>query len=178
MRRKFSPRERIIFCLLCLVAISASYISLFYTPMITQRDKALSEKELCDQQYTVATATLANKVKMEEELDIIFSENSNPPGLAPYDNQEAVIEELNSIMSSATNYSLSFSPVDTGKTIVRREVSVNYTCSSYAAAKAILQQLQREDNRCCIGNLTISRAQTPNGPTSVTAGLMFFEYIP
>lgn len=113
---------------------------------------------------------------MERELDEIFAADPNPVSIAPYDNLQPVMFELNAILQSTPEYSLSFGTVDTEEAIIRRQILLSYTSGSYEGAKAVLQQLHDSAYRCMLDDVSISMGEGDGGNVSVNASLVFFEY--
>ena len=175
MKRKLSPREMMLLGVLAILVIVVGYITLFYMPTTEARDTALAETETTREQTAAAQVRLAEKQRMERELEEIFARNANPLALADYDNREAVMRELNLILAATQNYSLSFAPVDASQSIVRREISINFTCGSYDAAKGVLQQLHDSAYRCMLNNVTISRGRGDNDSATVSGSIVYFE---
>ncbi len=109
---------------------------------------------------------------MEFELEELFAADTPPLGIPDYDNLKAVMFELNSILAASQNYSLSFGSVDASQSIIRRGISMSFTCDSYDAAKAILQKLHDSEYRCMLSNLSLGLG----GSVSVSGNIVFFEY--
>ena len=130
MKRSLTAREWMLLGLLGLIALASSYVMLFYMPVTARRDSAKEETELCRLQMEAAQVRLEEKRRMERELEALFAQEEPPLGLAPYDNVQAVMFELNTILSQTQEYSLSFGTVDTEQSIVRRSISLNFTCGS------------------------------------------------
>lgn len=86
--------------------------------------------------------------------------------------------ELNAILQSAQEYSLSFGTVDTEQSIVRRRISLSFTSGSYEQAKAVLQQLHDSAYRCMLDDLRLSLDNGQRGDVTVNGSIVFFEYIP
>ena len=175
MKRKLTPREWMLLGVLAVLVIVVGYITLFYMPTTDARDAALAEAETCKQQTEAARIRLTEKQRMERELDEIFAQDPNPLGLADYDNLQPVMVELNAILAATENYSLSFATVDTTQSIIRREISISFTCANYATAKIVLQRLHDSIYRCMLNNLTISRGQDANSTATVSGSIVFFE---
>ena len=178
MKRKLSPREWMLLGVLAVLVVVVGYIVLFYMPVTDARDIALAETESCKQQTEAARVRLEEKRRMERELEEIFDQNPNPLSLADYDNLQPVMVELNSILAATQNYSLSFATVDASQNIVRREISISYTCNSYATAKNVLQRLHDSAYRCMLNNVTISRGRDADGSATVSGSIVFFECKP
>ena len=178
MKRKLTPREWMLLGVLAVLVVVVGYITLFYMPTTSARDAALDETETCREQLEAAQVRLAEKQRMERELEEIFARDPDPQGLADYDNLKPVMMELNTTLASTQNYSLSFATVDASQSIVRREISVNFTCGSYAAARNVLQRLHDSMYRCMLKNISISLGQTSDGSASVNGSIVFFECQP
>jgi hypothetical protein len=158
--------------LIVLVAVSC-YVMLFYLPMTEKR--ATLENQIGTIQGTIQEdqIKLARKEQMERELTQLFSSGSAPASIAPYDNIQALMVELNGILGQTREYALNFSTVDTSETIVRRYISLSYTTDTYASAKSVLQSLHDSTYRCMLDGLDLTF--TDDG-VEVDATLVFFEY--
>lgn len=178
MKRKLTAREWMLLGVLFVLVVVVGYITLFYMPTTNARDAALAETETCKQQTEAAQIRLADKQRMERELDELFARNPNPLSLADYDNLQPVMMELNTVLAATRDYSLSFATVDTSQSVIRREISVNFTCDSYGAAKAVLQRLHDSLYRCMLNNISISMGRTGDGLASVSGSIVFFECQP
>ena len=178
MKRSLTPREGILLALLAVIAVVSGYVMLFYNPMTTRRDTAREETELCQIQIDAAQIRLSEKRRMEQELAEIFARDPSPRSLAAYDNMQAVMLELHTILEQTQDYSLSFGTVDASVPIVRREISVNFICGSYVAAKAVLQSLHDSQYRCMLNDINISLGQTADSLVTVDGTIVFFEYQP
>ena len=175
MKRKITAREGMLLGVLVILALIVGYIMLFYNPTIAARDAAKADAEACREQTEAAQIRLAEKQRMERELDELFARNPNPLSLPDYDNLQPVMMELNSVLADTQNYSLSFATVDASQSLVRREISVNFTCGSYATAKSVLQRLHDSPYRCMLNNLNFSRGRTDDDSVSVSGSIVFFE---
>lgn len=178
MKRQLTFRERFLLALLGAVALISGYVMLIYMPLTSRRDRALEETEMIYMQTDAAAVRLTQKRQMERELSEIFAENERPVGLAPYDNIQSVILELNSILDAASEYSLSFGTVDTSEAIVRRNISLSFTGDSYATVRAILEDLCDSAYRCMLDDVNIAMYDRQDGTVSVSGAIVFFEYIP
>jgi hypothetical protein len=158
--------------LIVLVAVSC-YVMLFYLPMTEKR--ATLENQIGTIQGTIQEdqIKLARKEQMERELTQLFSSGAAPASIAPYDNIQALMVELNGILGQTREYALNFSTVDTEEAIVRRYISLSYTTDTYSAAKSVLQSLHDSTYRCMLDGLDLTFDD--NG-VKVDATLVFFEY--
>lgn len=176
MKRKLTAREWILLGVLAVLVVVSGYVMLFYMPVTTGRDSALSETETCKLELEAVRLRLEEKQRMERELEEIFSRTEQPVSLAAYDNLQPVMMELYTILDGAEDYSLSFGTVDTEEPIVRRSISLSYTANSYAAARAILQRLHDSAYRCMLDSVNVSIGQDAGGLVSVDSTVVYFEY--
>lgn len=173
MRRQLSVRERMLLILLIIVMLVSGYVMLFRRPMISEQERCAAEIESYRDMILATELRVAEKQRMERELEKLLSSENPPKGIASYDNLQPVMFELNGILQSAESYSLTFGTVDTEQTIVRRQIALTFTVKDYTAAKAILRQLHDSQFRCLLDNISIS---TGKEETSVTGTIVFFEY--
>ncbi len=178
MTRNLTPREWLLLAILAVLLLVSSYLMFFYLPMSTERDNLQRDIESSRLELEVAQIQVENKQRMEQELAQIFAQNPNPIGLAHYDNVQAVMLELHSILQAADDYALSFSTVDASQKIVRRSISLNFTSGSYASARQILQRLNDSAYRCMLESLSININPNRNRANSVAVNgvIVFFEY--
>lgn len=176
MTRTLTPREWILLAVLAVVIIVSSYLMLFYMPITTERDNLRRDIEAAELELETAQIQVDDKRRMERELAEIFAANPNPVGLAAYDNLQPVMLELNTILSAADDYSLSFSSVSAEQSIVRRSINLSFTSRSYAQARQILQRLDASAYRCMLESLNISMNQGRNNAALVNGVIVFFEY--
>lgn len=176
MKRQLTARELILLGMLLVLVLVGGYVMLFYMPMTAELDRLEQEKLSCEDQLAVAQIQVEDKRRMERELEEIFAADPNPLSIPPYDNLQPVMFELNGILQSTPEYSLSFGTVNTEETIVRRQILLSYTSGSYEAAKRVLQQLHDSAYRCMLDNVSISIGERDEGNVSVSASLVFFEY--
>lgn len=176
MNRKLTAREWILLGLLAVIALVSGYVMLFRMPMTARRDTALSETELCRVEIEAAQIRAEEKRRMERELEALFADGAEPVAIADYDNLQPVMFELNTILSGAEDYSLSFGTVDTSQSIVRRSISLSFTSRSYESARDILGQLCSSAYRCLLDSVSISVGQSAEGNVSVDGVVLYFEY--
>lgn len=179
MKRQLTVREWVLLALLGVILLVTGYMMLFYMPMTLRRDNSLAAAESCRTEIREAELRLEDKQRMERELEALFAAGTEPLSIPDYDNLQAVMFELNSILAAAEDYSLSFGTVDAAQAIVRRSISMTFTTATYESAKAVLQQLHDSDFRCMLDGVTIivNRNNRDGGNTvSVNGTIVFFEY--
>ena len=176
MKRQLTARELILLGMLLVLVLVGGYVMLYYMPMTAELERLEQEKLSCEDQLAVAQIQVEDKRRMEQELEEIFAANPNPLSIAPYDNLQPVMFELNTILSGAEDYSLSFGTVDTSQSIVRRSISLSFTSRSYESARDILGQLCSSAYRCLLDSVNISVGQSAEGNVSVDGVVLYFEY--
>ena len=170
MRRQLTTREWMLLALLGVILLASGYMLLFYMPLTAERDRCLGEAESCRAEIEAAQLRLEEKRRMERELEDLFSAGEPPRSIADYDNLQPVMFELNSILASTQDYSLSF------QAIVRRSISMSFTTGTYESAKAVLQQLHDSAFRCMLDSVNVSVGQGEQDAVSVSGNIVFFEY--
>lgn len=173
MRRKLTPREAFLLGVLLVLGVASAYITLFYNP--TRADiEAMRQEHLDNQEIlTAAAQKLEDKRRMQSELDRLFSQPEPPLSIAPFDNLQPLLFELNGILAAAQEYDLNFGTVDTENPIVERSILLRFTTPDEAAAHEILARLHASSYRCMLDDLSIT-AGTDTVTTAVT--LVYFEY--
>lgn len=172
--RKLSTRERVLLLLLAVIAIVSGYILLFYLPT-TQRIESLNA-QITQSQELVAQldAKLVSQQQMENKLEQFSAQDAQVPYMPAYDNIQAVMTELHTILAGCQEYSLSFQSEQGEDHVFYRRVSIPFTCSSYEQAQEILQKLHDSTLRGLLEDVQIS--QQEDGTVKASATIIFFEY--
>lgn len=178
MKRRLTVRELVLLGILAAVLLVSGYMMLFYLPMTTELKRLEGETELCRTEMTGFQQRSEEKQRMERELEELFAQPEPPLGMPAYDNIQQVMFELNAILASTEEYSLSFGTVDAGESIVCRRISLNFTSGSYEQAKAVLQQLHDSVYRCMLDDLRLSMSSGQGRGVTVSGSIVFFEYVP
>lgn len=176
MRRRLTVREWALLVLLGVILLAGGYALFFYTPMTAERDRCLGEAESVRTQTESVRARLEDKHRMEQELEEMFDADVPPLSIADYDNLQPIMVELDSILASTKDYSLTFSTVDASQAIVRRSISMAFTADSYASAKAVLQQLHNSGYRCMLESVSLDLGQGTSGAVTFNGTIVYFEY--
>lgn len=176
-RSKLSLRELAMLGVLAVLIIGLCYYLGFYKPLQEDIAELRAESAELDGEISTAMTNLSSIDKMQKELDEILARPKDEVSeIAPYDNKEVVLNELNAILYG-TDYSLNFAePEFQDDGIVRRVVSMSFRCNNYESAKGIITALARNQWRCLVGNLSVSSADNVmTDEVKVTATVTFFE---
>ena len=185
--RRFTPREKILLVILAVILLAGAYLWLVQEPISQSLSRIRSQQEEAEMDRLVLDAKKVKLDQMREELDAILAE-SDAKEIPQYDNQQNVINMLNSVLASTTDYTLSFEPISQGDgdVMIRRVINMTFYCNSYQEARGIVNQLHDGPYRCQIGNLAISAiSQGVTGstldlsvyPVQVTMNITFFELL-
>ena len=175
---KLSGREIVMLVFLVVLVTGLAYYMAFYTPLQEELASIDSQCYSIDAQISNSSAKIASMDKMQAELDEIFARPENEiTEIAPYDNKEVVLNQLNGILQRSEEYNLSFAdPAIQNDGTVRRNVSMSFRCSDYESAKSIIKDLNECQWRCLVSNLSISgQGDIMEGAVQVSATITFFE---
>ena len=157
-RSKLSGREIFLVVLLVILLVGVGYYTGFYSPLQREMAEIAAQSATVDTQISSAANKIARMDAMQKELDEIFSRPADEiTEIAPYDNKEVVLNQLNGILQASENYSLNFAEPSISKDgTVRRNVSMNFRCADYESAKTIISSLANNQWRCMVSNLSLS----------------------
>lgn len=178
MKKQLSVRELAILLLLLVICVGIAYRIFFFIPLQEELAAISTQSEALDAQILQAAEKAADMEAMRSELDEMFTGAvSEPPEIPPYDNRDGVLRQLNLVLQQSEEYSLQFSePVMDTEGTVRRNVTMTVHCTSFAAAKTIIQDLSDSPWRCLITNLSITgNGNLLDGPVQISATITFLE---
>ncbi len=176
--KKLSAREIIMLVFLVVLITGVAYYMGFYTPLQEELASVENQCYSIDAQIANASSKIASMDTMQAELDEIFARPENEiTEIAPYDNKEVVLNQLNGILQRSEEYNLSFSdPAIQSNGTVRRNVSMSFRCADFDSAKSIIKDLNECQWRCLVSNLSISgQGDVMEGSVQVSATITFFE---
>ena len=176
--KKLSGRESVMLVFLVVLLVGVGYYLGFYKPLQADLARVQSQSADLDMAITTATARASSMKSMQEELDEIFSRPKDQiTEIAPYDNKEVVLNMLYGILGRTQDYSLSFTDPEVREDgTVRRNISMNFTCETYQAAKAVIRDLTDSNWRCLVSGCAIaSETNLMEEPVTVNMTITFFE---
>ena len=172
MKKGMSIREKVLLCILAVLALVMVYYYLFYIPVQDEIAQCEEEYLLIDDNILLADAKAAKLNKMKAELESIKGgDTTEVKALPAYDNRENLMVQLSGILAKTENYSLVFGNISKDGVTVSRTVALDYTCSSYEAAKDILQEIYNGEYPCSFTNLYLS-----NEGATVSVDIIYYEY--
>ena len=179
-KNKLTARESLMLVFLVVLLIGVGYYMGFYTPLQNEMTSIATQSSEVDAQITTAMTKVKLMDEMQAELDEIFARPEEEiTEIAPYDNKEVVLNQLYGILGRTQDYSLSFTDPEVQEDgTVRRNISMNFHCESYADAKEVIKDLTDSQWRCLVSNLAIScdEDNMMEFGVTVTATITFFEH--
>ncbi len=175
MSREFTTREKILIVIFALLVIGLCYYKLLLVPINDSIEQYQIDTETEQSEIVQNEVTLKQMKNMQKELEEIKSSGDAKP-MPQYDNSEAVLTELNTILSQASDYSLSFGTVEALEEtpyVMQRPVTLTFNASSYEIARSIMDDLHDSDNVNQISDISIA-FNTDNG-VSVSLSISYFE---
>lgn len=178
----FSRREKTLLAVLALVLVIIAWFVLVYqrtTNEITRMDGEIAATQT---EITSAMTRVAEMNKMQSIIDDYKAKGETPTPIPDYDNLQAVMAELNGLLSSTDTYSLAFDDLKSGSAgYVMRGVRATYSCGSREQSESIVEALANGPYPCSIDSVSINDASATgsrtagNAPVSTTVHITYFE---
>jgi Tfp pilus assembly protein PilO len=175
MNYTFSKREKILILVFAVLLLGIFYFKFFLEPLNDSIEQVQINTETEQTALVQNTAKLTKMRVMEQELEEIKAQGNVKP-LPAYDNSEVMLTDLNSILSAASDYSLSFgttSALKDASYIMVRPVTLVFVASSYDTARSIIDELHESANINQISN--ISMTFTGDSAVNVSLDLNYYE---
>jgi hypothetical protein len=167
MQYSFSRREKILLAVLILIVLGALWYVLVYTGCADSYTRAQTAIDNTQTDIDTATVKLSKMKTMQSELAALQKSGATQTTLPKYDNVQNLTAQLNTILSAADTYNLSFESPEAGTdNVMRRGVTLTFGCGSYATAKSIITQLDQSSFRCLIDTVSLSQAGTSSTKTT------------
>lgn len=158
-KKALSTRDMVLLLFLAVLLVGVTYYMFYYQPLQKELATISTQSSQTDSSIQVAQARVNSMDGMQAELDEILSRPKNEiTEIAPYDNAKIVMSQLNGILSASEEYSLAFNDVviDNATGMVRRTVSMDFSCANYESAKSIIESLSASQWRCQITSVVVS----------------------
>ena len=155
LNRSFSTRETVLILILAALLVVACYYFLVVKNVADTVAKNNAQLAGIETSIQVQESLAADRARMKAELAEL-GDDETLPEVAVYDNIRNELNELNTLLGSATTYNLSFGQPTVDGQLVRRTVAVSFTVPSYAAALDVVRQLENGTYRCQIADFTMT----------------------
>lgn len=173
MHYSFSLRERVLMLILALILLSAAWYQFVYSNC--QDQMTVAQNDVADMQVSIETAStqLASMNSMQATVDAKKAAGVQPTKLPSYDNLQQLTASLNTILANTNSYTLGFTdPVSASGSVMRRDVSLSFTCASYAQAKEVIAALDANSAKCVIGDISISMGAISSSTSSIVTSVV------
>ena len=165
LKHEFTLKEKILLMVAVVLALGLVYYNFVYKYF--QNQLKLYDTEILEQEL-IAEQAKASKISQMKQI-IEESEGRVTGDLSVYNNQSAEIIEMGEIFDEdGSKVSVTWvDPILTG-TIVRRDVNITFSCSSYENFKNILRKMSEMKYRCLIRNVTVAVGGSRDNRLSLT----------
>ena len=194
LKYTFSAREKVLLVILALIVVGLAWYQFVFVNVQNQISEIQSQTADAEDTVAVDQAKLVEMNKMQTAIKQYEAEGLKKTAMPSFDNTQNVMNQLNAILASTSNYALTFDDLDTTTEtgVVRRGVTLTFGCASYADAKAVLVNLSQGAYPCEIDSVSmvdntantttqsgiVGSGSSTNASTSafaVTAHVIFFE---
>ena len=181
--RNLNRTEKLLLILLALLMIGAFYYYFVQIPVTEAIDAANSEIDSLNTDIMILTVKNTKLSNMKKELEDI-SITKKTPVVPQYDNLDKIMAFLFKVLAPTENYSLSVQNAQAssdGSNIMRRSMTLRFSCSDYFEAKQAISKLQSCSLCSRVGAVTFSRSSSNEsrsileGGVDVSVSITFFE---
>lgn len=176
LNRSFSTRETVLILILAALLVVACYYFLVVKNVADTVAKNNAQLAGIETSIQVQESLATDRARMKAELAEL-GDDETLPEVAVYDNIRNELNELNTLLGSATTYNLSFGQPTVDGQLVRRTVAVSFTVPSYAAALDVVRQLENGTYRCQITDFTMTGDLLANGSVSSVNATLNVTYL-
>lgn len=173
LSRQLTSTEKVLLVILVLILLGGAYYWFVQVPVTDQHDKILAQQQQVEDDRALVDAKAQKLIQMKQELADMDAANDVYVETPDYDNLQSVIEMLNTIMPSTTDYTLNFQPVEKPESgnIVRRAIDMTFSCASYEQARDVIDRLHDGPYRCQISQLAIGANKAEGAASDAVAVL-------
>lgn len=172
MSRNFTRVEKILLIALAVVLIALIYYRFVYVTVNDSIASSNAEKQSIQTDLTAAQQKVDQYKEMQSELDDVMG-TKKASRMESYNNSKPETAFLSSILSSAKDYTISFSDVTRNGNQIRRSFTLQYATNNYREAEVIMDRLCQGEYRCLLTdvNCTINE----QGWTTIDLTATFYE---
>ena len=172
-----SLRRILPLCLAAVAILAGLWYWGFHLPLEADLARIQAQSLQAEDDLSAAAARLCQMEAMEQALLDVASANDARPQVAPFDNKQAVLQELNRVLRSSLDYSLQFhDPTIAQDGTVRRVVVMQIHCRDLDHAQTILSQLESSPFLCLIQNLSLTGSgNILDGPVQLQTTVTYLE---
>lgn len=175
MTPTLTERTKVLLILLIALLLAVCY---YYAVQIPVSDRIQTAQEAgasALDEITIDTLKAEKMKKMQDVIDSAAQNSSSKAEIPVYDNLEQVMIQLDSILKTTIDYSLTFDQLTINDHLVYRPIKMSFTCAGYSAAKAILESLNNCPYRCTLDDISVSTVSSSDSDllsSDITVNLM------
>jgi len=168
---KFSRREKALVLVLVIIAVLLAWYILVFQSTTDQLTRLESEIATVEDETAIASAKVSQMGYMKQVIEEKKAAGVTPTPMPYYDNMQPLMTRLDTVMSVADSYQLSFGDLDVNSSkYIMRPVNISFTCDSYATAESIVRSLARGPYPCVVDSVMISDGSNRSSGNSACGG--------
>lgn len=162
-----------------IIALIVLYVCFVDRPIRKGQELIDTAMESLETEADEVDARLAELQKMQREMDKIESGEEERSYMPSYNSSKAELDFLNQTLSWTEDYYIGFNQASRDGNQIRRGFSLQFKASNFASAISILSDLESGENRCLVGDLSISPVERDGtlqeGSVQVSCTATFYE---
>ncbi len=172
LSRDFTKTEKILIVLLFVVLMGLVYYQFVDKNVRSVTDNAKVEASSLEAQIDEALQRAEKLRNLQSTLDKL-EEQGKLSYMGSYNNSKAEVRFLNDLLADTLTYSVEFSSVTRTGNQIRRSFKLKYQTGGFRAAREIIENLLKSENRCLVSDISCSISTS--GVTDVEANATFYE---
>ena len=172
LSRDFTKTEKILIVLLFVVLMGLVYYQFVDKNVRSVTDNAKVEASSLEAQIDEALQRAEKLRNLQSTLDKL-EEQGKLSYMGSYNNSKAEVRFLNDLLADTLTYSIEFSSVTRNGNQIRRSFKLKYQTGGFRAAREIIENLLKSENRCLVSDISCSISTS--GVTDVEANATFYE---
>ena len=166
----FSRREKTLILAFAIVLVIIAWYMLVFQSTTDQINQLESEIAVAEEETAIASAKVSQMSYMQEVIEQRKAEGVKPVPVPEYDNMQPLMARLDSVMSKANTYQLSFGALDTeSSNYILRPVAITFSCDSYDTAESVIASLANGPYPCVVDSVSITDGSYRSSGSSATS---------
>ena len=172
LSRDFTTTEKILIALLFLLLLGLVYYQFVDRNVRSATSNAKVEAQSLEMQIDEARQRAEKLRNLQNTLDKLEAQGKLSY-MGSYNNSKAEVRFLNDLLADTLTYSIEFSSVTRNGNQIRRSFKLKYQTGGFRAAREIIENLLKSENRCLVSDMSCSIQSS--GVTDVEANATFYE---
>ncbi len=178
--KSFTKREKVLLVILIVILLSAVYYFAVARPSMNRISVAGDQTMALQDEITLEMAKLTKIKEMQAKIEEAALTERFKTSIPDYDNLENVMKQLDTVLSSSTDYKLSFSPTTEESGLLYRPIDVEFDCANYGTARSIIDKIYASPFKSMIDTLSVDNTEyketdITTSPVKVTMTVIFIE---